>query len=328
MKFASISARKLLRAAMLVTVALASLTVTAWTPARGRTGLMTASGYVDHALNVPPPPGFNPLIASDAQLRRYGFPHRPKDPKALAQWKQAMQHARQYLPPKPMPVAKWFSTTGTAYSGSWAGYYVPNSGNSSGNVTETTSQWNVPAVSSIGGSQPPDAAFWTGTGGTSSSSSGIVQAGTDSVTSNPAHYTFWTEDYPQNSVQQNNPPVNPGDNAYVDVTYNSNQTATYYLEDVTTGQYTSITYSAPNYDGSSADYINEWTPWGLAHYGTVNFGDCLLYWAGSGSGEGDLGAYNNTQVVMTSNGLPPPLGSVLVQPSPIGSNLVSFSVSY
>jgi len=84
--------------------------------------------------------------------------------------------------------------------------------------------------------------------------------------------------------------------------------------------------NAPDYSGSSADYINEQSGSFLPDFGTVNFSDCILYWQGSGSGSGDFGAYNTIKVIMTSDGTSG--GTLKSEPSAIGSDHASFSVTF
>lgn len=47
-----------------------------------------------------PPPGFDPVTASDEQLACYGLPPRPSGGDALAQWNDRMSHVRRYVIPK------------------------------------------------------------------------------------------------------------------------------------------------------------------------------------------------------------------------------------
>lgn len=39
-----------------------------------------------------PPPGFNPLTATNVELAKYGFPERPNNPFYVSGWEQAMKH--------------------------------------------------------------------------------------------------------------------------------------------------------------------------------------------------------------------------------------------
>lgn len=53
-----------------------------------------------------PPPGFNPVTASDAQLEAYGFPPRPPGASpsspAYQAWLTAVEHAETLVPPDPV----------------------------------------------------------------------------------------------------------------------------------------------------------------------------------------------------------------------------------
>ena len=46
------------------------------------------------------PSSFNPLTATDAELKQYGFPRRPTDPTELAQWTTLMEHAKIFITPQ------------------------------------------------------------------------------------------------------------------------------------------------------------------------------------------------------------------------------------
>ncbi|ACV58557.1 hypothetical protein [Alicyclobacillus acidocaldarius] len=92
--------------------------------------------YINGVKNVfpVPPKGFNPLTATDAQLREYGFPPRPSDPQNLQQWEQEMSHWKRTLPPKVVMTNishRLIPYTGTAenisesvfQTSNWSGYY-------------------------------------------------------------------------------------------------------------------------------------------------------------------------------------------------------------
>jgi hypothetical protein len=56
--------------------------------------------YPEPQLSVQnPPAGFNPMKASNGDLRKYGFPIRPTDPTALQGWTQAMEHFKYLVTP-------------------------------------------------------------------------------------------------------------------------------------------------------------------------------------------------------------------------------------
>ena len=219
-----------------------------------------------------PPAGFNPLTASAAALKKYGFPPRPTDPMALSLWTWAMQHAKHYVAPN--PVASSIVHAPPDHSGApWSGYYIPSNGM---HFTSSQARWTQPAVagqnySSL--SNAPDASFWTGIG-----MNNIIQAGADSIATSTPQYRFWTEDYPQSTILEG-PTIRPGDLAYVNIQYNGNDTTTFYLENYTTGGYSSFTNSTPNVGWSSGEFINEQpnTSLPMPVYGSTSF-------AGAGAG--------------------------------------------
>ncbi len=57
--------------------------------------------------SVEPPSGFSPTGATAAELRCYGFPQRPTDPRQLTQWTRVMAQPRHYVVPQfgpPVPM--------------------------------------------------------------------------------------------------------------------------------------------------------------------------------------------------------------------------------
>ena len=55
------------------------------------------SGY-----QIQPPPGWNPVTASDATLKAFGLPPRPTDPAALAEWTDVWSKVKTFGPPGKM----------------------------------------------------------------------------------------------------------------------------------------------------------------------------------------------------------------------------------
>lgn len=222
-----------------------------------------ASSYVDPALNVPPPPGFDPLTATSGELAKYHFPARPTHLQALQSWTQAMEHAKHYVPPNPVPVALWF---GPDTNNNWAGYVDTSS---TGSMTEATTAFTVPLVSPDASTLGnwPVASFWTGMGGFTTQE--VVQAGVAAIGSWPtSQYKFWTEDYPE-SVVWEGPAISPNQLAYIDVTRTGGD-ATYWLENESTGYYQVFTTAAPYQDGTSAEWIVEQAGAYLPNFGYVN----------------------------------------------------------
>jgi hypothetical protein len=212
-----------------------------------------------------------------------------------------------------------------AYSNIWAGYVVPSSG-----VYDVQSAWVQPSYNEGLDLRPSDPSFWVGMGGWNTSN--LVQAGADSGANNAGgstQYEFWVEDYSTNpatngTVWEAKPGVNPGDTLYVDVTYEGS-TSLAYLENETTGQYTSVYFNTPNYDGSTADFINEavggtytdWSSWKSTTFSGANFS--------YNNGGGVINAFPSTKVIMTSNGTSS--GTLESKPSALNSSINGFSIT-
>ena len=201
-----------------------------------------------------PPDGFNPATATDLELQQYGFPSRPSDLIALAQWNDVMSHAKHFVIPKEIQsTTSRGSVPPRKYTSNWAGYVVNGVNNNNATYTQATALWQQPTYS---GSE--DLSFWTGIGGFNGSQA-VVQAGTDCDATEflgTVRNMFWVDDAPNNLVYLTKPVVNPGDYLYVCVTYGGN-TSTACLVNWSTDDYTIRTFDTLQYDGSSVEYIHE-----------------------------------------------------------------------
>ena len=243
-----------------------------------------------------PPAGFNPLTASGSDLEKYGFPQRPTDPNALASWTKAMESAKHYVAPVQIP-----STFAHGDYTNWAGYEVDGSNNNNDTFYYTSSNWVQPAYSGTS-----DPSFWVGQGGINGEP--LTQAGADSNASSvggSTQYEFWVEDWPLNTVWEASPVLYKNDEVYVNVTYKGS-TSTAFLDNESTGYYTSVNFSTPYYWGGSADYINEavnstynnWSSWN-----STTFTSGTLEWDNTNgtNGGGEFTAYNYTKDIMENN---------------------------
>lgn len=228
------------------------------------------------------PKGFDPLTATDSQLKQYGFPERPNSPEELQAWTKAMQHAKIFLKPVYTKLNRSFTTSSTEnnWSTNWAGYTdTMNFSYSDPLFSDIHSHWTVPNIQqgSTQSYNPSDAAAWIGIGGFTSNK--LLQIGTDSIYDGSFQYTTWIEDENfQNSAFSLGLPISPGDVIYADMTY-SNGAFNYWMEDVNTYtvvQGTFAPYGTPinttnDYDGTSADWILERASTWQADYSAVTF---------------------------------------------------------
>lgn len=277
-----------------------------------------------------PPTDFNALTASASQLKAYGFPTRPPGGTALKNWVTAMKAAKYYVPAGSSSTGATPNVViGTSYSTNWAGYEVPSANNGGISVVETSATWVEPYFSEcLFCAGVP--AFWTGIG-----NNNLVQAGASSAANRDGgstQYEFFYEDVPYSGPSwQTSPVVYSGDTLYADVTYNGNQTATAFLENMTTGAYHSYNFTAPDYSGSSAEFIyeaqnpsaNGYPSW-PSNSTITTFSGCQLF-ASSGSG-GLFYTFATVKDVMTSTGSSS--GTVEGTPGAINTNTGGFSVLF
>lgn len=244
--------------------------------------------------------GFNPLIASNEDLKQYGYPQRPSDPAKLQYWKQVIQNAKEFVTPtfkirEPQNVGQPSSSlfSGNVAGGqsiNWAGYVAKSS-----SVTSAIGQWAIPNVS-VGPYSNQNLYYsstWVGIGGVNTGN--LIQAGTEQDFNEnllSATYYPWFEILPASQSEITNFPIQPGHTFYVDVEYSSinGGTVQFFLEDITTGQYTSFSKvnQSSYYDGSTAEWITERTQVSgsyplLADTHTLTFTNCEAGVNGNGS---------------------------------------------
>jgi hypothetical protein len=252
----------------------------------------------------------SPLTASAAQLRAEGFPPRPPRslPGALSAWTNVMRHFKRFVRSNPVCGAKG-STRYLAdlYDGLWAGYgYLAKDFGNGSDFQQVSGEWTQPAVSgnrkyaNSDYRYAPQAAFWDGLGGLQwkVSSPWVIQAGCSSISTATPQYKCWTDDFKHLAVYEG-PVVRPGDTVYVDVLYDGNSQASYYIENVTTGATYSVVNSANYESDNTAEWVTE-RPNGLYYprYGTSKMSDNYAYSSTEGWELVNANAYNMS---MTSN---------------------------
>ncbi|HBQ95236.1 MAG TPA: hypothetical protein DD856_09490, partial [Sulfobacillus sp.] len=284
-----------------------------------------------------PPAGFNPVTASNKALEHYGFPTRPTHLARLKAWTAAVFHAKHEVAPNPIlgrqyigrPRSQTFGLSGTSY-GEWAGY--TDIGSDGGNIKHdnTYANWDVssiPGDSSYANSEwetDPTVGFWTGIGGATSNSDSIIHAGTADIATTIPQYRCWTEDYPDDPVYEG-PVINPEDEVFVEVTYNGDGTTSYFLENTSTGNYSSFTNSTPYYDDTSADFVAEVKGAYLPDFYSTEFTNCSTMWSnGTASGNFDDQAYE--KVIMTNSGTSG--GTIMAEPGGVNTGNDGFAVDW
>ncbi|MGA9695926.1 MAG: G1 family glutamic endopeptidase [Dehalococcoidales bacterium] len=204
-----------------------------------------------------PPSNFNPLTATNAELQQYGFPSRPVDPAALAQWENVMSHCKYYGKPEQTPsdTTSFGLQKPINYSYNWAGFATTSLDNNGATFTEASGYWTQPNYLDTFYGDP---ILWTGIGGYQQGNP-IVQAGTDcngTFWHAPVQNICWVEDFPYRRLWESYPVITPGDNIFVNVTYGGT-VSTAFFADLSNGQYTSVPFWTPDYDNTSAEYIWE-----------------------------------------------------------------------
>jgi hypothetical protein len=264
-----------------------------------------------------PPQGFNPLAASDAELRRFGFPHRPQDPEGFENYTRLLgrlQHKLNNMEPTfrvdtrerqyPHIIIQLPPGALIGTSDIWSGGIVfPPTGDS---FRWIRGQWAVPNVAAPVLNDWCRCWSWIGLDGGRGLASGgefghVCQAGFRCDTYNNGssinrEVVAWYEWWPGPKVDVTSFSVSPGDLVFV-LLQTSGAGATeadvYFLND-TQGNAASFTFKAPSdakkLVGDCAEWIVERPIIGkvsaLADYGEVFFSDCR---AGTKSGTGVSG---------------------------------------
>ena len=231
-----------------------------------------------------PPPGFDPVSASDADLARYGLPSRP-DPftgrsVSYSTWLHAMRHARTRVEPQirvtnhqHVPAMTLRRLPGiqssTMASTNWSGEMLLSGASSFGaaSYTEVLAQWLVSAVQ-----QPPGScggtdvsAAWVGIDGAAASSADVLQAGTEADTGcsngiTTQNYYPWFEWYPAYEYEITNFTMYRGASVFVVVQATGSTTANVTFVNLQNDSYTVAKVTAPagtSLKGSSAEWIIE-----------------------------------------------------------------------
>ncbi len=180
-----------------------------------------------NVVNCPSPPAnFNPLLASDAEIRYYGFPRRPQgNASELSDWLNLVNGAKyrscsfinshRYSQPLNLKsLSRPLYSSGYTYSVNWSGYFA---GSGSGNgFKQVEGNWNVPCYDGSHSPSKSRAVTWIGLGGWYGNN--LWQGGT---TEDPSTgYHFWFEPFPQTYMMIQSQSLSCGDHIQAEVDYN------------------------------------------------------------------------------------------------------------
>jgi hypothetical protein len=244
-----------------------------------------------------PPPGFNPLAASDEELATYGFPPRPDrqvDAEHYAKWAKAIASAKnrwngelevtdlwsKAARPAQAPAGASAVSAGpsTGYFFNWSGFINTNTLKKYSTTSSfyfVVSDFNVPIAQQAFNSDGFEASnicdggwdlevSWNGIDGDLDGSA-LLQGGTlsgaycNAGTTATAYYAWieWWPSYP--IIGEFN--VNPGDDFFVETWDTSAKQGYVFLEDLTTQTYGTYGISPksgqPGLIGNSAEYVVE-----------------------------------------------------------------------
>ena len=237
-------------------------------------------------LSTPTPPiGFNPLTASDGELRAYDFPARPSNLIDLLNWNAAMGSFKaDSAPSQILNYSAQTTSKFNVYYGNWSGF-------TSGTVGTTGNRYVAVKADVVVPSHPGTCStnngigIWVGLGGASSSRGDLAQQGIECgapLGTGGGFYAF-TEILPGNPFlfcAISNWTFAPGDVVYQNMSVEQSlNRVNFFLEDITTGAAHSCHVdNAPgwNFNGDTADYVveavnfNGGSPTPLA-FGNINF---------------------------------------------------------
>jgi hypothetical protein len=220
-----------------------------------------------------PPAGFDPQMASDAELEQWGFPPRPSnsDPKAYARWKK-MASATRVTPQftftkiysgsaRNMKLGSVINNATAATSDNWSGYVITEpSGTFAQDLSDVQGQWTVPAVAPAPGLSCSSATYeslqWVGFDGWGSAD--VLQAGTAANCGNSDYAFYEWYPYAETKVSLS---VIPGDSIQADVWYTTSSPYGHaqLLNDIT-DQTETFGFNPPSgttYVGNSAEWVME-----------------------------------------------------------------------
>ena len=249
--------------------------------------------------DITPPASFNPLTASEAQLKKYGFPVRPSSASAARAWQTAMAAYRSDtaqtgpIQVQTGPNKQSSVHFGPKYGTNWGGYTAGLLRQQLSTYVAVQTVFATPSES--GCSDSNIVGLWVGLGGTNNGANDLVQQGIECGDSSLGSGSVWRP-FTQFFTPQN-PPVNfcgltswafpAGHTLYQNMSFEaSSNKANFYMEDESSGSAHSCTESAPSgwgYNGNTADWIGEAPTWTAEDFSSVAFSDAYAELGSNGS---------------------------------------------
>lgn len=248
-----------------------------------------------------PPDDFDPVNASDEELKRYCFPERPDDKEELKQWNERMRnyqktsvpelklHKKQRTKKKALDyVYGTYRVFPALTSVNWSGYIIGANTPVSEMYSQVQMNYIQPSVAST--IEECVNSYWIGIGGYKEPK--LVQAGTATeVLGGICRHYAWYECISSlgedtHMVEISNFSINAGDSIHVYISFEKeNNRFTYYIANNTTGNSVGCCIDELNanyyYDGSTAEWIIErcWNSsrgryMRLANYGNITASLC------------------------------------------------------
>lgn len=263
----------------------------------------------------PPPRGFDPLAATDADLVKYGFPRRPtEDPHAMQRYEAVLRRMRSkfhYIVPtfrrrdeiRHRPLEQ---VAGTEGSSNWSGAVQHTAQGEAFRWVQ--GDWTVPNV------YPPTqgewyyCANWIGIDGDGSGD--VCQAGVEcdvfqSGSSVARNVYAWWEWFPEVEIPITNLPVDAGDEitCVICTTGAGATTASVFVANRSSGAATSFAIQPPKGTqlvGNSAEWVVERPEIDGALSNLADYGSVFFFNANSYDGSAILDAGNGNNIDMTA----------------------------
>lgn len=254
-----------------------------------------------------PPPGFNPAMASDAQLDEYGFPPRPTDPHALATWQDEMTQWTAVAPPTSFQVVDPNIKFDTVTSNNWSGYAISAN---PGFFNHAEAWYEEPYIYGSSCSSTAEST-WAGIGGYSGSALGQDGTAYGENLGGIGSHQAWYEVIPGGGPQPINLYGHSG-SEFDASTKTISGGYRFYVYDYYTHVSKAVDISTGSYSGDSAEVIVE-HPTGLLS-GLSNFGTMSFYQT-----EANGNYFNNYTASRHGIWMYDTFGTLMANPSGIGT---------